>query len=69
MNTVECRSDSTYAERPLSLTWEGKRYEVAEIVSRWRGPGEMGFRVKTTDGQAFDLTYREVPDEWLIQPI
>jgi len=42
---------------------------VAEIVSRWRGPGEMGFRVKTTSGQAFDLTYREVPDEWLVQPI
>jgi hypothetical protein len=69
MNTVECRSDSSYAERPLSLTWEGARYEVAEIVSRWRGPGEMGFRVKTTNGQAFDLTYREVPDEWLVQPI
>jgi hypothetical protein len=67
MNTVECRSDSSYAERPLSLTWEGVRYEVAEIVSRW--PGEMGFRVKTTDGQAFDLTYREIPDEWLVQPI
>lgn len=69
MNTVECRSDSTYAERPLSVTWEGVQYEVAEIVSRWRGPNERGFRVKTTDGQAFDLTYRELPDEWLIQPI
>ena len=69
MNTVECRSDSTYAERPLSVTWEGVQHEVAEIVSRWRGPNELGFRVKTTDGQAFDLTYREVPDEWLVQPI
>ena len=69
MNTVECRSDSEYAERPLSLTWQGTRYEIAEIVSRWRGRGEQGFRVKTTNGQAFDLTYREVPDEWLIQPL
>ena len=69
MNTVECRSDSTFAERPLSLLWEGARYEIAEIVSRWRGPSEKGFRVKTTDGKAFDLTYREIPDEWLIQPI
>lgn len=69
MDTVECRSDSEYAERPLSLTWQGMRYEIAEIVSRWRGPSERGFRVKTTDGQAFDLTYREVPDEWHIQPI
>ena len=69
MNTVECRSDSTFAERPLSLIWDGYRYEIAEIVSRWRGPSEKGFRVKTADGQAFDLTYREVPDEWQIQPI
>ena len=69
MNTVECRSDSTFAERPLSLIWDGCRYEIAEIVARWRGPSEKGFRVKTTDGQAFDLTYREVPDEWQIQPI
>ena len=69
MNTVEFRSDSTFAERPLSLIWDGYRYEIAEIVSRWRGPSEKGFRVKTADGQAFDLTYRELPDEWLIQPI
>ena len=69
MNTVECRSDSEYAERPLSLTWQGHSYEIAEIVARWRGPSERGFRVKTTDGLAFDLTYRELPDEWHIQPI
>ena len=69
MNTVECRSDSTFAERPLSLVWDGNQYEIAEIVSRWRGPAEKGFRVKTTNGQAFDLTYRELPDEWVVQPI
>jgi len=69
INTVECRSDSTFAERPLSLTWQGYKYEIAEIISRWRGPAEKGFRVKTTDGQAFEITYREIPDEWLVQPI
>ena len=69
INTVECRSDSEYAERPLSLTWEGFHYEIAEIVARWRGPAEKGFRVKTANRQAFDLTYRELPDEWHIQPV
>lgn len=43
--------------------------EIAEIVTRWRGPAEKGFCVKTADGQAFDLTYRELPDEWYIQPM
>ena len=66
---VECRSDSEYAERPLSLIWEEQRLEIAEILSRWRGPGEKGFRVQTVDGQMFELTYREVPDEWQIQLI
>jgi hypothetical protein len=69
MEIVECRSDSEYAERPLALTWQDRRLEVAEILARWRGPGEKGFRVKTVDGQAFELTYRQIPDEWVIQPI
>jgi len=66
---VECRSDSTFAERPLSLIWEGQRLEIAEILSRWQGPGEKGFRVQTTDKQVFELTYREISGEWIIQPI
>ena len=69
MDSVECRSDIDYADRPLALTWLGQRLEIAEILASWRGPGEKGFRVKTTDGQAFELAYREVPDEWHIQPL
>ncbi len=69
MDSVECRSDSEYAERPLALTWQGCRLEIAEILARWRGPAEKGFRVNTADGRAFELTYRELPDEWHVQPI
>ena len=69
METVECRSDTEYAERPLSLIWQGCRYEIAEILARWHGPGEKGFRVKTTDGSAFELTYQQVSDDWHVQPI
>ena len=69
MDVVECRSDSEFAERPLALTWNGRRYEIAEIIARWRGPNEKGFRVKTADGIAFELMYRELPDEWQVQPI
>lgn len=69
MDIVECRSDTEYAERPLALTWQGRRLEIAEILARWRGPGEKGFRVKTVDGQAFELTHREITDEWVIQAI
>lgn len=69
MEIVECRSDTEYAERPLSLVWQGCRFEIAEILARWRGPGEKGFRVKTADGRAFELTYLEFSDDWHVQPI
>ena len=69
MDTVECRSDSEYAERPLALTWNGQRMEIAEILATWRGPGEKGFRIKTANGAAFELAYHEIADRWQVQPI
>lgn len=69
MEAVECRSDTEYTERPLSLVWRGRRYEIAEIISHWHGHGEKGFRVKTVDGLAFELTYHEISDDWNVQPI
>lgn len=66
---VECRSDAHYAERPLALVWDQQRLEIAEILARWRGPGERGFRVQTSDKRVFELSYREFPDEWEVHPI
>ena len=69
METVECLSGSTYAERPLALIWEGERLEVEAILSQWRTEEERWFRVKTRDGRAFDLAYNEVQKGWKIQLI
>ncbi len=66
---VECRSEHEYAERPIALTWEGQRRPIREILSRWRTPGEKHFRVRTVEGEVFELTYVEVSDEWQIKPI
>jgi hypothetical protein len=69
VKTVECLSDTEYADRPLSLIWQGQWYEIAEILADWRGPGEKGFRVTTMDGFSFELTYQEVSDDWHVQPM
>ena len=73
MEVVECRSDplgrTEYAERPLSLVWEGRRYEIVDIFSRWHGPGEKGFYVTTVNGLAFELTYQELSNDWHVQLI
>lgn len=63
---VECHSEYTYAERPIALTWEGRRLSIAEILDRWQIPGGRCFRVRTEDGQVFELFYGELYDEWRI---
>ena len=39
IDPVECHSGFEYAERPIALTWEGQRLEIAAIESTWRIPG------------------------------
>ena len=66
---VECHSGYEYAERPTALRWEGERLEVEEILDRWRIPGAHCFRVRTTDGQVFELFNGELYDEWRVNKI
>jgi hypothetical protein len=61
---VECHSGSTYAERPTALTWQGERLIVAEILSQGRTPLVKWFRVRTADGQVFELSYPESDNEY-----
>jgi len=66
---VECRSDTEYAERPIALHWQGQRLEITEILARWRTEAGKGFRVRTADGQIFELKYDEIAADWqIIQP-
>ena len=66
---IECHSGYAYAERPVALTWEGQRTEIVKILAQWRTPNMKCFRVRTSDGQEFELSYSEATDEWQIQPI
>lgn len=63
---VECHSGFEYAERPVALVWQGVRLEIEQIEAAWRIPGAKRFRVRTTDGQVFELFYGELYDEWRI---
>lgn len=64
---VECHSGFSYAEKPVALTWEGQRLEVSLVLAEWRTPGEKYFRVRTSDGQDFELCYSETSGDWRIQ--
>lgn len=65
--SVTCHSSATYAERPVSFEWGGKRLEIDAILSRWRTQFGRGFRVRTTDDRQFTLFYDEGEDDWLIE--
>jgi hypothetical protein len=66
---VECRSESSYPDKPVRLTWEGTRYEVETILSRSREPQGYHFRVRTTDELVFELDYIIATDAWRITPV
>ena len=64
---VESYAGYTNPERPRAFKWQGERFEVAEILSRGRLPGGQWFRVRTSGGEIFDLTYSTAADAWHIQ--
>ena len=66
---VKCYSGHKYAERPLSFTWQGTEYEVAEIEGEWQQPGERCFQVRTKDNKKFRLCYNEARNEWSLSQL
>ena len=64
---VECYSGHTFAERPTAFVWQGRRYQIGEILKRWRAPEGPGFRVLTPEGAQFELTYDETQDQWYLR--
>ena len=63
---VECRSDWSYAQRPLAFQWEGQRRVIEEISATKRTPDGMRFVVRTNEGETFELSYDESTDQWEI---
>jgi hypothetical protein len=63
---VECYSGHTYAQEPRALVWQGRRYVVVEVESRWRWPQGPAFRLRTGPGERFELYYTEADDRWTI---
>lgn len=66
---VECLSGFTYADKPVALTWEGRRLEIVAITAEWRSPAERHFRVRTSHGLAFELTFGETDNAWQINQL
>jgi hypothetical protein len=66
---VECHSGFTYADKPIALTWASQRLEITAITAQWRSPQARHFRVRTSNGQEFELSYREADNEWQVSQL
>ena len=51
------------------MLWQGQRYPVARVESRWRTPEGPAFFVEAESGERFELRYHEGRDCWLIQAL
>lgn len=63
---VECYSGYKYAQEPRAFLWQGERHIVQTVQQSWLTPEGLCFRVKTEEGQLFQLSYRDHDDQWFI---
>ena len=68
LTQVECYCGSEYAEYPLKFEWQGVWLLIAETLARWRRPDGKSFRVRTAEGQVFELHYKEGSQTWSVTP-
>ena len=67
-NIVECHSGHSYPQRPTAFTYQDERREVEKVLIGWRSPEGIHFRVLTTEGEDFELSYFLESDSWQVQP-
>jgi hypothetical protein len=67
--SVECYSGTRYAERPVALTWNGKRLSIETIERAWQTPDSVVFVVRVADDRRFELTYLPTHDQWTVRPL
>ena len=66
---VECHSGHKYGERPTAVLSNGERHIIIEIISEWKTPTGVYFRVLTANEIAFELKYEADHDEWSVSVI
>ena len=66
---VECYAGYRGDETPRRLHFEGREIEVSEVLSRWKEPGVLFFRVRTEEGRLYVLHKDESAGRWDIPEI
>ena len=71
--SVTCYSGRSYADRPASFVWQGRKYTAEKVEKEWQEPGEKHFVVTTRGEESgesekgekrFEICYHEREDSW-----
>jgi hypothetical protein len=71
---VECYSGYRANERPIAFIFQGRRWQVEEVIDRWYEGGVQAnepamdyFKVRTSEERIFLLRYNGLFDAWSIR--
>lgn len=63
---VMCFSGHTYAQRPITFSWQGELKTVGTVLAEWQIPQGKQFMVKTQEDEVFILKYDSELDQWQV---
>ncbi len=64
---VECRSEFSYAQKPIRFELEGSWQVIEKVLSQAKSPNGISFTVLTIAGAVFELYYLEDKDIWRVK--
>lgn len=62
--TVQTYAGYKGDERPVLFLWEGRKFQIMEIVDRWYDPDHNSFKVLADDGKTYLLQHDFNADDW-----
>ncbi len=51
-------------ERPAAFEWNGRVYEVEDVVDQWFGRADRFFKIRAQDGDLYILKLDEGTGQW-----
>lgn len=61
---VECHAGYREDETPRRFHLEQQTVEIAEVLDRWKEPGALFFRVRSSEGRIYVLRKDERAGHW-----
>jgi uncharacterized protein (UPF0128 family) len=66
---VECHAGYRADETPRRFQLGGRKFEISEVLSRWKEPGALFFRIRSDEGRIYVLRKDEQAGRWDVHEV